>query len=159
MPFPLEFIPLPFNGLSNGEGLTGDIELGLNIADVDERFQGFDDEVSLDAEIAKIFSMNQREFIRFCLPALAPKNSLNSLSIVLLVVDLALDPFEVFPTPHGSAALIERPVPLLFEAVSVHGLAFALIGIVTLFVCHGSLITVVAELLPFVSLDHGSSKR
>ena len=92
--------------------------------------------------------------------ALAPKNSLNSLSIV----------FELFagcggdvvvrgslaPRPQGSDIFTERPVPLSMVVwwLDDHGLAWAFDEDAPF--CHGSLL---AELRPFGSDDQGSSTK
>lgn len=81
--------------------------------------------------------------------ALAPKNSLNSLSIDFgLFVGFGGEVVvreSLAPTPQGSDIFTDRPVPLLAVVwwLADHGLA-----------CHGSFVT---ELRPVSSGDQGSS--
>jgi len=85
-----------------------------------------------------------------------PKNSLNSLSIVLFVVGGEVVVRELFvPTPQGSAILTDRPVPLLAAVWLFPDHGFACVFNEDVPVCHGSFIDVVVRL--FVSDDHGSS--
>lgn len=96
------------------------------------------------------------------LPALAPKKSLNSLSIVFVVaggeVAIGVGRELVAPRPQGSDILTERLVSLvaIVWLFPLHGLAC---GVGAIELSHGSFDTVVAEVCPFDSNVHGSSMR
>ncbi len=141
----------------------GDIELVI--------FQGFDDACCCccswlyDGVIA--MKVNNIQFkkrtIKKILLELAPKKSLNSLSMVFIVTGGDFGGGGgcrelVAPRPHGSDRLTERLASLVWM-----GCWFALHG----FICevaaveflHGSFDTAVAEVLPVESIVHGSSMK